>query len=59
MKKCKICRTDFKPVSKRSVTCGSEECKQKNYIINRDKGGTNVLDRDVIMKNRFLTNSWY
>ncbi len=56
MKPCKICRTEFKPVSIRSVTCGSEECKRANYILNRDKGRTGVkgIDIDTTMKNRFI-----
>jgi hypothetical protein len=55
MKKCRWCTAEIKT----GVTCKSEECKSKNNIYNRDKGATSSMDRDVIMKNRFLTNSWY
>ena len=58
MKPCKICKIEFKPKSKISVTCGSEECKHENYIYNRDKKRPDIESADVIMKNRFLINSW-
>ena len=59
MKNCKICRVEFKPKAVTSVTCGSEECKRKNYILNRDKETTGGQDLDVIMKNKFLVSSFY
>ena len=59
MKSCKICKTEFKPASKRAVTCGSDECKHTNKIRTKNKAAVSSIDYDVIMKNRFLTNSWY
>ena len=59
MKNCKICKVEFKPRATTSVTCGSDDCKQKNYILNRDKGTKKESDSDVRMKNKFLISSWH
>ena len=56
MKNCKICRVELKPKAITSVTCGSEECKRKNYILNRDKGTTGGQDLDVILQPNFFVS---
>ena len=59
--KCKICEKEFTPMFSRAVTCGSVKCKKKNDLQNKYKGNkaSDTSDKLVIMKNRFLTNSWY
>jgi hypothetical protein len=59
MKNCIICDDRFKPEKKNSITCGEYDCVKANENRNRVKNTGSKPDQDVIMKNRFLTNSWY